>query len=125
MERPLSFLFLFFFLFSFAQEKEYSFRELRKELNNKTFIALISESCAEPIGMKYTYCQITFIKNKVNIVYTLQINETVMSASSTPRKYKWKLLKNKEISIIDFKDYGNFIYSKNELLGEKKFIQIN
>ena len=52
MKTPLSFLLLFMFLLFSAQEKEYSYSELKKELNNKTFVALISESCAKPIGME-------------------------------------------------------------------------
>ncbi len=88
MKTPLSFLLFFLFLLFSAQEKEYSYSELKKELNSKTFVALISESCAIPIGMKYTYCEITFKKNMGSVLYTMKLNDKVQNVTSLPKKYK-------------------------------------
>ena len=125
MKTPLPFLLLFLFLLFSVQEKEYSCIELKKELNNKTFVALISESCAEPIGMKYTYCELTFMKNIVSVLYTMKLNDTVINVSSSPKKYKWKLLNDGKIEIINFKEYGNFNYISNNLIGTKIFKLVN
>lgn len=125
IKTPLSFLLIFLFLLFSAQEKEYSCIELKKELNNKTFVALISGSCAEPIGMKYTYCELTFMKNIVSVLYTMKLNDTVLNVSSLPKKYKWKLLNDGKIEIINFKEYGNFNYISNNLIGTKIFKLVN
>lgn len=116
-----SFLLAFAFLLSNAQKKEYSYSEIKKELNNKTFVALISESCAKPVGMEYTYCELTFKKNMVTVLYTMKLNDKIMNVTSPPHKYKWKLLNHNEIEIINFQEYGNFNYMSENLIGTKIF----
>ena len=125
MKTLLSFLLFFLFLLFSAQEKEYSYSELKKELNSKTFVALISESCAIPIGMKYTYCEITFKKNMGSVLYTMKLNDKVQNVTSLPKKYKWKLLNDGKIEIVNFKEFGNFNYISNNLIGTKIFKLVN
>lgn len=121
MKPYFSFLLVFAFLCMNAQEKEYSYSKIKKELNNKTFVALISESCAKPVGMEYTYCELSFKKNMVTVLYTMKLNDKIMNVTSPPQKYKWKLLKDNKIEISNFKEYGNFNYISKNLVGTKIF----
>ena len=75
--------------------------------------------------MKYTYCELTFQKNMVSVLLRMKLNDTVLNVSSSPKKYKWKLLNDGKIEIINFKEYGNFNYISNNLIGTKIFKLVN
>jgi len=61
----------------------------------------------------------------VSVLYTMKLNDKVQNVTSLPKKYKWKLLNDGIIEIVNFKEFGNFNYISNNLIGTKIFKLVN
>jgi hypothetical protein len=98
-------------------------------LNGKTYTAQISEACKEFSDggcMIYTYCILSFEKEKVNISYNAKASCTSKereafyqeNAKRDKKTYSWFVINNR-IHIEGFNDYGDFAYYNNKLVGKK------
>jgi hypothetical protein len=99
---------------------------------NRSFATRVSESCAETTTggcMKYTYCTLSFEKDSVVVIYTLDSycissdtnqNHTTKGFILTQKKYAWKAVNN-IISINGFNTYKTYtIVGDNDLLAKKE-----
>jgi len=55
----------------------------------------------------------------------MKLNDKVQNVTSLPKKYKCKLLNDGKIEIVNFKEFGNFNYISNNLIGTKIFKLVN
>lgn len=100
------------------------------DLNERTYKALVSTTCKEMIDggcTIKTYCIMSFKDNIANISYYVEAyctpKEKEKFYEENIKKYKksefWSE-KNHIITIKNFNDYGNFIYTESTLIGKKE-----
>ena len=115
---------LFFGIINFS----YSFAQVN--LNESSYKTLIGTACKEMIDggcIIKTYCTLSFKKNIVNISYSAEADctpkEREIFYEKNANKYNKSELwseKNSIINIENFNDYGDFIFTKNSLIGKKE-----